>query len=113
MRDRGSFIATRRSVTHITAPLASRAVGFRELINRCLGELRDWTERSPEAPSVPDDVYQRIARLLRDARRIESPGLLEARVRAIEALIQSEGPVSDVFLPSLEELHERVTEANL
>jgi len=34
-------------------------------------------------------------------------------VRAIETLIQSEGPVSDTFLPSLEELHERVTEANL
>lgn len=97
----------------ITTPLASPAVGFRELINRCLGELRDWTERSPEARSIPDEVYRRIALLLRDARRIESPGALEARVRAIETLIQSEGPVSDTFLPSLEELHERVTEANL
>jgi hypothetical protein len=88
-------------------------VGFRELINRCLGELRDWTERSPDARRVPDEVYQRVARLLRDARRIESPGELEERVRAIEALIQSEGPVSDAFLPSLAELHERVSEANL
>jgi len=68
---------------------------------------------SPEARSIPDEVYRRIALLLRDARRIESPGALEARVRAIETLIQSEGPVSDAFLPSLEELHERVTEANL
>jgi hypothetical protein len=88
-------------------------VGFRELINRCLGELREWTERSPEARSVPDEVYQRIARLLRDARRIGSPAELEERVRAIEALIQSEGPVSEGFLPSLEALHERVSEANL
>jgi len=88
-------------------------VGFRELINRCLGELREWNERNPEARSIPDEVYQRIARLLRDARRIESPAELEERVRAIEALIQSEGPVSEAFLPSLEELHERVSEANL
>ncbi len=88
-------------------------MGFRELINRCLGELRDWTERNPEARSVPDRVYKRIALLLRDARRIETPPELEARVRAIETLIQSEGPVSDAFLPSLEELHTRVTEANL
>lgn len=97
----------------ITPPLAFRAVGFRELINRCLGELRDWTERSPEARAVPGEVYRRIATLLRDARRIESPAALEARVRAIEDLIRSEGPVSDAFLPSLEALHERVTEANL
>ena len=88
-------------------------MGFRELINRCLGELRDWTERSPEASHVPGEVYQRLALLLRDARRIESPAQLEERVRAIEALIQSEGPMSDAFLPSLEELHERITEANL
>ena len=88
-------------------------MGYRELINRCLGELRDWTERSPQARHVPDDVYQRLALLLRDARRIESPAQLEERVRAIEALIQSEGPMSDAFLPSLEELHERITEANL
>ena len=88
-------------------------MGFRELINRCLGELRDWTEHSPEARRVPDEVYRRVALLLRDARRIESPQALEERVRAIEALIQSEGPVSDAFLPSLDELHERVTEANL
>ena len=88
-------------------------MGFRELINRCLGELRDWTEHSPEARRVPEEVYQRVALLLRDARRIESPRELEERLRAIEALIQSEGPVSDAFLPSLEELHERVTEANL
>lgn len=88
-------------------------MGFRELINRCLGELREWTERNPEARSIPDEVYRRIARLLRDARRIESPAQLEERVRAIEALIQSEGPVSETFLPSLEALHERVSEANL
>ena len=88
-------------------------MGFRELINRCLGELRDWTERSPEARAVPDEVYGRIGALLRDARRIESPGTLAARVREIEDLIRSEGPVSDAFLPSLETLHERVSEANL
>jgi hypothetical protein len=33
-------------------------------------------------------------------------------VRAIEALIATAGPVSEDFLPSLEELHARVTDRN-
>ena len=86
---------------------------FRKLINRCLGELRDWTEQHPEARGTPDEVYARIRRLLWDARRIETSNELEARVRAIEDFIAREGPVSDAFLPALEELHTKVTEANL
>jgi hypothetical protein len=51
--------------------------------------------------------------LLRDARRIETLDELETRIRDIQGLIASKGPLSDAFLPSLEELHERVTQANL
>jgi hypothetical protein len=86
-------------------------MAFRGLIDKVLGELRDWREKRPEAKQTPDEVYLRLARLLRDARRIESTEELETRVRAIEALIATSGPVSDEFLPSLEELHARVTQA--
>jgi hypothetical protein len=88
-------------------------VAFRPLINRCLGELRDWTEKHPEARRHPPELYARIAVLLRDARRIETLDELETRIRDIQGLIASKGPLSDAFLPSLEELHERVTQANL
>jgi hypothetical protein len=88
-------------------------VGFREQINLCLGELRDWTEKDPEAPRCPDEFYVRLRRLLRDAQRIETTRELEDRIRTVQALIASQGPVSDRFLPSLEELHARVTQSNL
>ena len=88
-------------------------MGFREQINHCLGELRDWTEKEPEARRTPDEFYLRVRKLLRDARRIETTQELEERIRAVQALIASHGPLSDRFLPSLEELHARVTQANL
>ncbi len=83
---------------------------FRVELNRVLGELRDWTEKHPAARQTPDEVYLKIGRLLRDARRIESLGELEARLREVRALIVTEGPVSDEFLPSLESLHQQVTD---
>jgi hypothetical protein len=83
---------------------------FRVEINKVLGELRDWMEKHPSARSTPEEVYLKIARLLRDARRIETLPELEIRVRDVRALIIREGPVSDEFLPSLEELHQRVTD---
>lgn len=83
---------------------------FRVELNKVLGELRDWTEKHPAARHTPDEVYLKIGRLLRDARRIESLSELEARLRDVRELIVTEGPVSDEFLPSLEELHQQVTD---
>jgi hypothetical protein len=83
---------------------------FRVEINKVLGELRDWREQHPAARSTPEEAYLKIARLLRDARRIETVPELETRLRDLRALIIREGPVSDEFLPSLEELHQRVTD---
>lgn len=83
---------------------------FRVEINKVLGELRDWREKHPAARRTPEEVYLKIARLLRDARRIETLPELEARLREVRALIITEGPVSDEFLPSLEELHQQVTD---
>ena len=83
---------------------------FRTEINKVLGELRDWVEKHPAAKRTPQDVYLKIGRLLRDARRIETRPELEARLRDVRALIVTEGPVSDEFLPSLEELHQQVTD---
>ena len=82
---------------------------FRVEINKVLGELRDWKEKHPSARSTSDEAYLKIGRLLRDARRIETLPELETRLRDLRAFILSEGPVSDEFLPSLEELHQRVT----
>ena len=83
---------------------------FRVEINKVLGELRDWREKHLAAKRTPEEVYLKIARLLRDARRIETLPELEKRLRDVRALIITEGPVSDEFLPSLEELHQRVTD---
>ena len=83
---------------------------FRVEINKVLGELRDSSEQHPAAKHTPEEAYQRVARLLRDARRIETLPELETRLRDVRALIIREGPVSDEFLPSLEELHQRVTD---
>jgi hypothetical protein len=83
---------------------------YRVEINKVLGELRDWVEKHPAARGTPEDVYLKIGRLLRDARRIETLPELEARLRDVRALIITEGPVSDEFLPSLEEVHQKVTD---
>ncbi|MEN8183443.1 MAG: hypothetical protein ABFS46_13010 [Myxococcota bacterium] len=83
---------------------------FRVEINKVLGELRDWREKHPAAKHATEAAYQKVARLLRDARRIETLPELETRLRDVRALIIREGPVSDEFLPSLEELHQRVTD---
>lgn len=83
---------------------------FRVEINAILGELRDWREKRPDAKHTPERVYLKIARLLRDARRIETLPEFERRLRELQALISAEGPVSDEFLPSLEKLHQRVTD---
>jgi len=84
-------------------------VGLQHVLTRCLGELRDWRVRHPEAPRTADEVYARIERTLRQLRRIRSASEAERLVLDLERRVRDEGPLSEEFLPSLEALHQAVT----
>jgi len=85
---------------------------LQHLLTRCLGELREWRANRSEAAQYPDDFYMRIERALRQLRRVADPEDAARRVIALELLIRDEGPLSEAFLPSLEDLHAAVTHAH-
>lgn len=82
---------------------------LQHVLTHCLGELREWRARHPEAPRTPDEVYARIERTLRQLRRIRNPREAERLVLDLERRIRDEGPLSEEFMPSLEALHQTVT----
>lgn len=82
---------------------------LQHVLTRCLGELREWRARHPEAAHTPDEVYARVERTLRQLRRIRSPGEVERLVLELERRVRDEGPLSEEFMPSLEALHQAVT----
>lgn len=84
---------------------------LQHVLTRCLGELREWRADHPDAPRYPDDLYARIERTLRQLRRVQDAGEAARLVVDLELRIRDEGPISEAFLPSLEELHEAVTHA--
>jgi len=85
---------------------------LQHLLTRCLGELREWRAGRPEAAGYPDDLYMRVERSLRQLRRIGDPADAARRVIELELLIRDEGPLSEAFLPSLEDLHAAVSHAH-
>ena len=85
---------------------------LQHLLTRCLGELREWRADRPEAAEYPDDFYLRIERALRQLRRSAEPEDVARRVIELELLIRDEGPLSEAFLPSLEDLHAAVAHAH-
>jgi hypothetical protein len=89
---------------------------LQHVLTRCLGELREWRAAHPDAslhpddaPLHPDELYARVERSLRQLRRIQDEGQAARLVLELELLIRDEGPKSDDFLPSLEDLHEAVS----
>jgi hypothetical protein len=85
---------------------------LQHLLTRCLGELREWRAHHPDAERHPDELYARIERTLRQLRRIRDEEDAARLVIELELLIRDEGPLSEAFLPSLEDLHEAVTHAS-
>lgn len=83
--------------------------GLQHVLTRCLGELREWRAGHPDAPLHPDGIYARVERTLRQLRRIQDEGQAARLVLELEHLIRDEGPQSEEFLPSLEDLHEAVS----
>ena len=81
---------------------------LQHVLTRCLGELREWRSEHPEAGGHPDELYARVERSLRQLRRIRDGDEAARMVTELEILIRDEGPLSEAFLPSLEDLHERV-----
>jgi hypothetical protein len=82
---------------------------LQHVLTRCLGELREWRAAHPDAPLHPDELYARVERTLRQLRRIQDEGQAARLVLDLELLIRDEGPQSEEFLPSLEDLHELVS----
>jgi len=82
------------------------------VLTRCLGELRQWRADHPEAARYPEELYAGVERTLRQLRRIEDPEEALRRVLDLELRIRDEGPISEAFLPSLEDLHEAVALAS-
>jgi hypothetical protein len=82
---------------------------LQHVLTACLGELRDWRSAHPEAGRYRDDVYARIERILRQLRRIDEAREVERLVLEIEQLVRDEGPLSEEFMPSLEQLHAAVS----
>lgn len=85
---------------------------LQHLLTRCLGELREWRSAHPDAERYPDDFYGRVERSLRQLRRIHDAEDAARLVTELELRIRDEGPLSESFLPSLEELHEAVARAD-
>lgn len=82
---------------------------LQHVLTRCLGELRDWRAAHPEALHTADEVYAHVERTLRQLRRIHDRAEARRIVLDLERRIRDEGPLSEEFLPSLEDLHEVVT----
>lgn len=78
-------------------------------LTRCLGELREWRAHHRDAGRYPDEFYARVERALRQLRRIRDEDDATRVVLDLELMIRDEGPLSEAFLPSLEDLHEVVT----
>jgi hypothetical protein len=85
--------------------------GLQHLLTRCLGELREWRAHHPDAERHSDELYGRIERALRQLRRIRDEEDAARVVAELELLIRDEGPLSEAFMPSLEDLHEAVAHA--
>jgi len=105
---------------------------LQHLLTRCLGELREWRAghpdvarevgrdvgrddgraAAPDAVRYPEEFYARVERALRQLRRIRDAEEAARLVRELELRIRDEGPLSEQFLPSLEDLHEAVTRAD-
>ncbi|NNL67209.1 MAG: hypothetical protein HKP30_13260 [Myxococcales bacterium] len=84
--------------------------GLQHVLTRCLGELREWRAGHPDASRTPDELYARVERTLRQLRRVRDPAEAARRVIELELRLRDEGPLSEAFLPSLEDLHEAVTQ---
>ncbi|HKJ23295.1 MAG TPA: hypothetical protein VKB65_00635 [Myxococcota bacterium] len=85
---------------------------LQHLLTRCLGELREWRAGHPDAARYPEEFYARVERSLRQLRRIHEPEDAARLVTELELRIRDEGPLSEAFLPSLEDLHEAVARAD-
>jgi len=81
---------------------------LQHVLTRCLGELREWRARHPDAGRYPDELYARLEGTLRQLRRIRDEEEAARLVLEMELWIRDEGPLSEAFLPSLEDLHEAV-----
>jgi hypothetical protein len=85
---------------------------LQHVLTRCLGELREWRAGHPDAERHPDEFYGRVERSLRQLRRIRDAEDAARLVTELELRIRDEGPLSESFLPSLEDLHEAVARAD-
>ncbi len=83
---------------------------LQHVLARCLGELRHWRSEHPEATRWPDELYARVERTLRQLRRIREQEEAARVLLDLELLVRDEGPLSEAFLPSLEDLHEAVVQ---
>jgi len=84
---------------------------LQHLLTRCLGELREWRAEHPDAFRHSDELYGRVERSLRQLRRIQDEDDAARMVIELELLIRDEGPLSESFLPSLQDLHDAVAHA--
>ena len=85
--------------------------GLQHLLTRCLGELREWRAEHADAMAHPEELYGRIERTLRQLRRIQDEEDAARLVIELELMIRDEGPLSEKFMPSLEDLHDAVAHA--
>jgi len=85
---------------------------LQHVLTRCLGELREWRAEHPDAGRYSEELYARVERTLRQLRRIDDVDEAARLVIDLQLRIRDEGPISEAFLPSLEELHETLALAS-
>ncbi len=86
---------------------------IQRVLTRCLGELREWRAEHPGAWTTSEELCGRVERTLRQLRRVQDPDEAVRLVIDLELRIRDEGPLSETFLPSLEDLHAVVTRVSV